>query len=125
MAAIDSTTATYQINNTEYFYNVAPTGYHPKSMKAYIPKLMAKFEKGKPATGKVSISPSMFCNAKECKVMTSPKVITTQNYVTITPALNKSPSFYGKTGGTVPAFTKLMLEVVNEDIRRMYIIESI
>lgn len=128
MSNVQSTTFGFQINNNEYFYNLTTTGYAPKSMKAFIPKLMAKINGGNyaaPATSKFSISSAMFCNGKECKVMMAPKIMTQQNFVTITPAPNKSPSFYGKTGGRVPPGTKLMLEVVNKDIRRMYIIESI
>lgn len=114
----------YEINDTEYFYNLDSPSYHPARIKAYIPKLMANMKKGSPSSSKGEIPATMFCNSKDCKV-NPPKIVTLQNYVTLTRPENLSPSYYStSSGGRMIANKKHILKVSNKDIRQMHFIED-
>ena len=123
MKLIESSSS-YEINDTEYFYNLDSPSYHPTRIKAYIPKLMASMKQGKPTASKAEIPATIFCNSKDCKVVPA-KIINLQNFVTLTKPENLSPSYYSTSkGGRMIANKKHILKVSNKDIRQMHFIED-
>ena len=123
MKLIESS-GSYEINDTEYFYNLDSPSYCPTKIKAYIPKLMAKMAKAAPAKSKAEIPTTMFCNSKDCRVSPT-RIVSLQNFVTLTKPSNLSPSFYSTSaGGRMIANKKHILKVSNKDIRQMHFIED-
>lgn len=114
----------YLINDTEYFYNLTCPIYHPERIKAYIPKLMANIPHEDPNIKKDSISTTLFINAKECRP-TPNKIITLQNFITLTRPDNLSPSFWQTSiGGVMIKNKKHVVKITNKDIRKMHFIED-
>ncbi len=114
----------YLINDTEYFYNLDTPGYHPEQIKAFIPKLMASMQKAPPKFSKSDISPTIFANAKECRPVPV-KIVTLQNYVTLTRPNNLSPSYWQTSKkGKMIKDQKHILKITNKDIRQMHFIED-
>ena len=89
----------YIINDTEYFYNLNSPSYHPTTIMAYVPKLMPNIKQGAPAVEKKGIPMDLFCNSKTEYPIMPAKVVTTQNYLTITKPKNLSPSYWKTSKG--------------------------
>lgn len=114
----------YMINDTEYFYNMDTPIYHPDSIKAYIPKLMAEMEKGEPEFSKSDLSPTIFCNSMECRPIPS-EIVTLQNFITLTKPDNLSPSYWQTSeDGIMLLDQRHILKITNKDIRKMHFIED-
>lgn len=110
----------YLINDTEYFYNLDTPSYSPEKIKAYIPKLMAAMQKSNPKNSKSDISPTMFANAQECRPSPA-KIVTLQNYVTLSKPKNMSPSYWQtSSNGRMIKDQKHIVKILNKDIRQMY-----
>lgn len=115
----------YVINDTEYFYNLNSPSYHPTTILAYVPKLMPNIKQGAPAYDKKGIPTDMFCNSKKEYPISPAKIVTTQNYLTITKPANLSPSFWKTSvNGRMIKNKKHILKVTNRDIRKLEFIED-
>lgn len=131
-----SATSSYSLSdNGEYFLNVEDIDVMPKSIKAYIPKLMPNIKIGENAEDnrKVSVNPSIFVNAPDCAVTGTSPVLTAQNYMTISPYKNQQPNFKSKAvlvdkdaqKYVVKKHNKFVLEILHGDIGNMYFTEKV
>lgn len=130
-----SAISSYSLSDSgEYFLNVEDIDITPKSIKAYIPKLMPNIKMGEKAEDnrKVSANPSIFVNAPECAVTGTATILTAQNYMTIYPYKNQQPNFKSKAilvdkdsqKYIVKKHNKFILEVLHGDIGNMYFTEK-
>lgn len=118
----------YQINNYEYGKTVENKikGSTIRVAKLAIPKFMTSMEMGLYDT-KVAVNGNVFVNAPECAVST-PVLINCRGYCTIekysTEVINLSnKAKKDKSGGTyIPKGTKIMVEILYEDVLNMHII---
>lgn len=100
----------------------------PSSMQVNIPKLMPLISRGRPdkSYNKMSLNGGIFANASDCKI-TVQKLVTTQNYLTLTPHPNRSVSYPDKSQcqheNMVPG-QKFLCEVVQGDIRNIYLTDK-
>lgn len=132
----NSAISDYSLSDSgEYFLNVEDIEVSPKSIKAYIPKLMPNIELGEKAIDnkKTSINPSIFVNAPNCSVTGVSTIVTTQNYLTLKPYNNQHPNFQSKAvlvdeetnTYIVRKHNKFVLELLHGDIGNMYFTEKI
>lgn len=132
----NSAISDYSLSDSgEYFLNVEDIEVSPKSIKAYIPKLMPNIEMGEKAIDnmKVSINPSIFVNAPECTVTGVSPTATSQNYLTLKPYNNQQPNFKSKAilidkdtnKYIVKKHNKFVMEILHGDIGNMYFTEKI
>lgn len=118
-----SITNTLKLNPKETFISVEDIPETPTEIKGYIPKLMPKIQLG---TGPVDnikyiADDSVFLNAPECRVITTPTVVNGRNYIVIRPRDNEYPNFRSKAvfeNGQyiVKKHSTFTMEVLHEDI---------
>ena len=132
----NSAMSSYSLSDSgEYFLNVEDIDVSPKTIKAYIPKLMPKIKMGESAVDntKVSVNPSIFVNAPDCAISGVSPVITTQNYITLKPYDNQHPNFQSKAvlvdkdtnKYIVKKHHKFVMEILHGDIGNMYFTEKV
>ena len=112
----------YEISDEEYFYNLTDIVPVPDKIYANVPKLMPRIAVSKPSKNKDSINTGIFINHSECKPQPS-KTITTQNFITIEHQPNEHPDYTYKmdrTTNMVPKFNRFLLNVLHNDIRKIY-----
>lgn len=120
------TSAKFEIKPTENYYNLTDISADPKYVLANVPKFMPKIKIGNPTLEKGAINRAMFCNAPDCKPKPS-TVMEMQNFITL--ARHPSRQIYlgsriNMSGNRIKKKTKLTLEVMHGDIRKLYITDK-
>ena len=113
----------FEIKDTENYYNLITIYANPRSVPANVPKFMPKIPIADPAQGVAGINRSIFCNAPECRPSPS-STIGLQNFITLVHHPSKQIYLGAKInlpGNNILKFTKLTMEVMNGDIRKLYI----
>ena len=121
------TSNSYVINEREYFYNLDRPPVAPSSIKANVPKLMAKIPIGEPKVNRESISRNIFCNDDSCKPKPS-QIVSTQNYITLTRYSNQNPTFTTSSDLILNKMYKQrkhIVEITCNDIRQMHFIDNL
>lgn len=115
---MNKVTSTYQINETEFCFNLESIPITPKEVKVNVPKLMAKIAKDRPTISKDSINSTIFCNAPTCKINVS-RIMTMQNYITVRPHPNESPTFTNKGTTMIEKYNKFKVDIPGGDVRQI------
>lgn len=113
----------YSINPFEYAHLIEDTDVNATSFKVYIPKLMALFPKKPAANINGLFNNNIFVNDSDCRPTTSQRVIT-QNFVTLMKYTERN-FHHVSVDGIIPAGTRMIIHIMDENIRDMRIHDAI
>ncbi|MDD3172084.1 MAG: hypothetical protein PHF63_00190 [Herbinix sp.] len=111
---------TFNIEATEYGYNLAYASYNASSFKVNIPKLMPLIPVAPPLVTPKMYNPKIFCNDIS-NMPVGGMVINTQNYLTINVNRNSDTYNRGGTDGGTGYMTRVNCRILNNNIRNIYI----